>query len=81
MKTVGPDGWKVIGNAEEWRHVLNERAFAVWADGVCNVVVELQEASAGSVAGPAKVGARGEEDGAARGEEDVAEGGKDVTEA
>jgi hypothetical protein len=77
VKTVGPDGWKVIGNAEDWCHVLNERAFAVWADGVCNVVVELQEASAGSVAGPAKVGAGGEEEGT----EGVTEGSKDVTEA
>lgn len=42
MKTIGPDGWKVIGNAEDWYHVLTERAFAVWADGVCNIIVELQ---------------------------------------
>jgi hypothetical protein len=72
MKTVGSDGWKVIGSAEDWYHVLSERAFAVWADGVCNVVVELREVNAGLVAGPARVGAGGEEDGAA-GEKGVAE--------
>jgi hypothetical protein len=80
MKTIGPDGWKMIGNAEDWYHILNERAFAVWADGVCNVVVELQEAGAGSVAGPAKVGAGGEED-VTGGENEVTEGEKGVTEA
>jgi hypothetical protein len=54
MKTIGPDGWEVIGNAEDWYHVLTERAFAVWADGVCNIIVELQDASAGSVLGSVK---------------------------
>jgi hypothetical protein len=47
VKTVGPDGWKIVGNAEDWYHVLTERAFAVWADGVCNVIVELQAVPVG----------------------------------
>ncbi|KAF1841762.1 uncharacterized protein K460DRAFT_255598, partial [Cucurbitaria berberidis CBS 394.84] len=41
IKTIGPDGWKIIGNAKEWYDMLLEMAFAVWADGVCNVLVEL----------------------------------------
>lgn len=41
IKTIGPDGWKVITNAKDWYDVLLEKAFAVWADGVCNVLVEL----------------------------------------
>ena len=41
VKTIGPTGWQVIDSAETWYHVLTERAFATWADGVCNVIVEL----------------------------------------
>jgi hypothetical protein len=41
VKTIGPTGWQLIDSAEEWYHVLTERAFATWADGVCNIVVEL----------------------------------------
>lgn len=41
VKTVGPTGWKVIDSAEDWYHVLTERAFATWADGVCNILVEV----------------------------------------
>lgn len=42
VKTIGPMGWQVIDSAETWYHVLTERAFATWADGVCNVIVELR---------------------------------------
>ncbi|KAJ4366650.1 hypothetical protein N0V95_000151 [Ascochyta clinopodiicola] len=42
VKTIGPTGWQVVENAESWYHVLTERAFATWADGVCNFIVELR---------------------------------------
>ncbi|KAF1365920.1 hypothetical protein EJ07DRAFT_150395 [Lizonia empirigonia] len=45
VKTIGPTGWQVIDSAESWYHVLTERAFATWADGVCNIIVELGRAS------------------------------------
>lgn len=53
VKTIGPTGWTVIDSAESWYHVLTERAFAVWADGVCNIVVEMAtgRAQAGAQAG------------------------------
>ncbi|KAF1934037.1 uncharacterized protein M421DRAFT_415085 [Didymella exigua CBS 183.55] len=41
IKTIGPSGWQVIDSAQTWYHVLTERAFAMWADGVCNIIVEL----------------------------------------
>lgn len=41
IKSVGPQGWRDIRNADDWYSVLREKAFAVWADGVCNVLVEL----------------------------------------
>lgn len=41
VKTIGPAGWRVIDSAESWYHVLTERAFATWADGVCNIIVEM----------------------------------------
>jgi hypothetical protein len=41
VKTIGPSGWQVIDSAQTWYHVLTERAFAMWADGVCNIIVEL----------------------------------------
>ena len=44
IKTVGPTGWQPIDNAETWYHILTERAFATWADGVCNIIVELGNA-------------------------------------
>ena len=44
VKTIGPSGWHVIDSAEQWYHILTERAFALWADGVCNVIVELNSA-------------------------------------
>lgn len=56
MKTISPDGWKVIENAEDWYHILTERAFAIWADGVCNIIVELQEAPSATGSRKAKAG-------------------------
>lgn len=41
VKTIGPKGWQIIDSAQTWYHVLTERAFAMWADGVCNMIVEL----------------------------------------
>jgi len=41
VKSIGPNGWAIITNEHDWYHVLREKAFAVWADGVCNVLVEL----------------------------------------
>lgn len=41
IKTIGPNGWSIIETEQDWYNVLRERAFAVWADGVCNVLVEL----------------------------------------
>ncbi|KAH6620448.1 hypothetical protein C7974DRAFT_234301 [Boeremia exigua] len=54
VKTVGPTGWQVIDSAEGWYHVLTERAFATWADGVCNIIVEL--GAGGSLMSVGKVG-------------------------
>lgn len=47
IKTIGPNGWTTITTEQDWYHVLREKAFAVWADGVCNVLVELPNLSAG----------------------------------
>lgn len=44
IKTIGPAGWQTIDNAETWYHILTERAFATWADGVCNIIIELSTA-------------------------------------
>ncbi|KAL1796516.1 hypothetical protein ACET3X_005056 [Alternaria dauci] len=41
IKSIGPQGWRNVRNADDWYSVLREKAFAVWADGVCNVLVEL----------------------------------------
>ncbi|OSS45916.1 hypothetical protein B5807_08007 [Epicoccum nigrum] len=41
VKTIGPTGWQLIESAESWYDALTERAFATWADGVCNIIVEL----------------------------------------
>ncbi|KAF3004189.1 hypothetical protein E8E13_006363 [Curvularia kusanoi] len=41
VKTIGSLGWQIIDSAETWYHILTERAFATWADGVCNIIVEL----------------------------------------
>ncbi|USP82737.1 hypothetical protein yc1106_10011 [Curvularia clavata] len=41
IKSLGPEGWRQICNADDWYSVLREKAFAVWADGVCNVLVEM----------------------------------------
>ncbi len=41
IKSIGSQGWRDVRNADDWYSVLREKAFAVWADGVCNVLVEL----------------------------------------
>ncbi|KAF3045654.1 hypothetical protein E8E12_011013 [Didymella heteroderae] len=41
VKTIGSNGWQIIDSAQTWYHVLTERAFEMWADGVCNIIVEL----------------------------------------
>ncbi|OAL56973.1 hypothetical protein IQ07DRAFT_24186 [Pyrenochaeta sp. DS3sAY3a] len=41
IKTLGTDGWQAISGAKEWYDMLLEKAFAVWADGVHNVFIEL----------------------------------------
>ncbi|KAI8938080.1 hypothetical protein NX059_005751 [Plenodomus lindquistii] len=46
VKTIGPTGWNVIETEQDWYQVLREKAFAVWADGVCNVLVELSNVPA-----------------------------------
>jgi hypothetical protein len=46
IKSIGPEGWRQIRNADDWYSVLREKAFAVWADGICNVLVELVDQSA-----------------------------------
>jgi hypothetical protein len=43
IRSIGPQGWRDIRNADDWYSVLREKAFAVWADGVCNVLVELMD--------------------------------------
>jgi hypothetical protein len=46
IKSIGPEGWREIRNADDWYSVLREKAFAVWADGVCNILVELVDVPA-----------------------------------
>lgn len=46
IKSLGPEGWRQICNADDWYSVLMEKAFAVWADGVCNVLVEMVDQTA-----------------------------------
>lgn len=46
VKTIGSNGWQIIDSPQTWYHVLTERAFAMWADGVCNIIVELGAAQA-----------------------------------
>lgn len=46
IKSIGPEGWRHIRSADDWYSVLREKAFAVWADGICNVLVELVDPSA-----------------------------------
>jgi hypothetical protein len=41
VKSISPEGWREIRSADDWYSVLREKAFAIWADGVCNVLVEL----------------------------------------
>ena len=41
VKSIGPGGWREIRSAEDWYSMLREKAFAIWADGVCNVLVEV----------------------------------------
>jgi hypothetical protein len=41
IKTVGPNGWEVIEDAEQWSNLLMRRGLEVWADGVVNMIVEL----------------------------------------
>jgi hypothetical protein len=41
IKTIGPNGWETIMNAEQWGDLLSRRGFDVWTDGVLNMVVEL----------------------------------------
>lgn len=41
IKSIGPDGWREIAGEDDWYNMLREKAFAIWADGVCNVLVEV----------------------------------------
>ena len=41
IKTISPEGWRIIANAKDWHDMLMQKAFALWADGVCNVIIEL----------------------------------------
>ncbi|KAI1511230.1 hypothetical protein Ptr86124_009634 [Pyrenophora tritici-repentis] len=41
IKSLGSKGWREIHTMDDWYSVLREKAFSVWADGVCNVLVEL----------------------------------------
>ncbi|KAF1938643.1 hypothetical protein EJ02DRAFT_18494 [Clathrospora elynae] len=45
IKTTGSDSRRDIRSADDWYSVLREKAFSVWADGVCNVLVELVDIS------------------------------------
>lgn len=46
IKSLGSEGWREIRNVDDWYSVLREKVFAVWADGVCNVLVELVDVPA-----------------------------------
>jgi len=45
---MGPNGWREIRSMDDWYSVLREKAFSVWADGVCNVLVELVDFADGA---------------------------------
>ena len=47
IKSLGLKGWREIHSTDDWYSVLREKAFSVWADGVCNVLVELVDFSGG----------------------------------
>ncbi|CAA9965722.1 hypothetical protein PTMSG1_09081 [Pyrenophora teres f. maculata] len=49
IKSLGPKGWREIHTMDDWYSVLREKAFSVWADGVCNVLVELVDLQGGVV--------------------------------
>lgn len=55
IKTLGTESWETIVNAGDWHRVLTEHAFAYWADGRCNVIVEL-EGVPGKVEGMERAG-------------------------
>ncbi|KAL6705831.1 hypothetical protein ACN47E_006291 [Coniothyrium glycines] len=42
IKSLCSAGWKYIQDEQDWYAVLREKAFAIWDDGVCNVLVELR---------------------------------------
>ena len=48
IKSIGPKGWREIHGMDDWYSVLREKAFSVWADGVCNVLVELVDFADGA---------------------------------
>lgn len=56
IKTIGPSGWQIIDSAQSWYHVLTERAFAIWADGVCNIIVHLHVPETGKLTGQVSEG-------------------------
>ncbi|KAL5115944.1 hypothetical protein ACEQ8H_006166 [Pleosporales sp. CAS-2024a] len=41
VKSVGSEGWVKIESAKQWSELLSQRSREVWADGVVNIVVEL----------------------------------------
>lgn len=41
IKSVCSSGWKHITTEQDWYTLLREKALAIWADGVCNVLVEI----------------------------------------
>jgi hypothetical protein len=51
IKTVGPNGWEVIENAEQWGDLLRRRSLEVWADGIVNMIVELADVPVPSATG------------------------------
>jgi hypothetical protein len=47
IRTVGPNGWEHIENAEQWSGLLLRRGHEVWADGVVNMIVEMVDVPVG----------------------------------
>jgi hypothetical protein len=41
IKTIGPNGWEVIQDPEQWKNLLLQRGQEIWADGIINMIVEL----------------------------------------
>lgn len=68
IKTVGPNGWEIIGNEGQWCDLLARRGHEIWVDGTINLIVELvdvpvptERAMGGKLVSMPAMGAKGKE--------------------